>query len=61
MPKWLIAMTIVAFVAWIMALSPLAKDIVPADRLGPITAVLSALLGVGPGLSTFNKLKSDRS
>lgn len=48
-------MTLIAFVAWGLALTPFAHTLVPPDRFGAITGILTALLGVGPGLKMIRK------
>lgn len=48
-------MTLIAFGAWALALTPFARDIIPPDRFGAITGILTALLGVGPGLKALNR------
>jgi hypothetical protein len=54
-PWWMTAMTLIAFGAWALALTPFAHAIVPPDRFGAITGILTALLGVGPGLKALNR------
>lgn len=49
------AMTVAAFVAWALALTPVAHAIVPPDRFPAITGILTALLGVGPGLKVLHR------
>jgi len=49
------AMTIVVFVAWGLALTPFAHSIVPPDRFPAITGILTALLGLGPGLKVLKR------
>lgn len=48
-------MTLIAFGAWAMALTPFAHAIVPPDRFPAITGILTALLGVGPALKVMNR------
>lgn len=54
-PWWMTAMTLVAFGAWALALTPFAHDIVPPDRFPAITGILTALLGVGPALKVMSR------
>lgn len=48
-------MTIVVFVAWVLGITPLAKTIVPPDRLPTITGVLTLLIGAPIGLKVMRK------
>lgn len=54
-PWWMTAMTVIAFIAWGLALTPVTHTIVPPDRFPAITGILTALLGVGPGLKVLNR------
>ena len=48
-------MTIVVFVAWVLGVTPLAKTVVPPDRLPTITGVLTLLIGAPIGLKVMRK------
>ncbi len=48
-------MTAVAFIAWVLALTPFAHRIVPPDNLPAITGVLTALLGLPVGLQALSR------
>ena len=54
-PWWLRAMTIVVCVLWVMGVTPLAKTIVPPDRLPTITGVLTLLIGAPIGLKVMRR------